>query len=242
MFDPAEVCRALVRLDDQTLWASDARREIVRVLVERWPDFDEAFRASIEARLRQGLPETLYLAALTGDVTGQIVSDHETLKVLGPIRAAGHRLASETLEALQAMEERLGTRPDPGLDVAEPLGGLVYVRGHPERLRELSDDEVLGEALRLQASDRLREGKVWALFCHDEPSRALRALRASPMAPAAWPPEVLDSFLRENAPADAAREQRQENAPRFRLRQPPHRPAASRTAGGALKALYHRCR
>lgn len=180
VFAPAEAVAALQMLDDPTFWVSGAHREIMRLLVLRWAEFDDQQSQAIEKRLREGMPRTLFRPDAYDDEQWGSVQDHAIFRRLARISTSGGQLSPQSAELLAAISTRHPSwQPGEGerdefLSWHESRSGPS---GHPQALASIDDSLLVEEALRRQQENRFEEGEIWRLLCQAEPDRALRALR-----------------------------------------------------------------
>lgn len=174
-FSPAEF------FQHGTFWVSDAHREIMRLLVLRWAEFDDEQRKAIERRFREGMPRTLFRPDAYDEDEWASVQDHAIYRRLTRISGSGGQLTSESAELLKAI---LARHPNwqPGEDERDEFLSWHESRsgpsGHPENLASIDDSTLVAEALRRQQENQFEEGETWRLLCQAEPDRALRALRS----------------------------------------------------------------
>ncbi len=75
-------------------------------------------------------------------------------------------------------------------------------RGHPERLSDASDEDLLSLEMQLQGSDWRGEGDVWRLLCDADPHRALRALASAPDDGDRRRPDAISALLAASGKVD----------------------------------------
>ena len=135
---------ALEGLDDRVFWASEARREITRLVQARWSDLPDLQRSWIEAKMRLGPPRRLARDATVTDDEWGVVRDYALFQLLDPVRSAGGALAPETLAELEGIRSR---HPDFGPRGSEDdevrSATIMTPRGHPERLSDAADEVLL---------------------------------------------------------------------------------------------------
>ncbi len=179
-FSPQEAAANILKLDQETFWASGAQVEIMRILVGRWTQFSDADRFAIEARLRQGVPRDLYRAdAFENDDEWNSIWDSSVYRRLKRIEQAGGALTAESRALLAEISARHpqwqpsdGDRDDFSTWHESHWGP----DGEPELLADIADDRLVKEAMRLQRERHFEQGDVWRVFCSADPERALRGL------------------------------------------------------------------
>ncbi len=179
-FTPREAAALVMSLKDETFWIGDAQVEIMRLLSDRWGEFDEDDKAKIEERLCRGIPRNLFELPLD-DTEWQSVLDSKIFRRICRIKSAGGKLAEVTEHVLRDIAQRhpnwtprLGDRDDFPVWIESGWGP----QGHPDRLAELTDDKLVQEALRLEREQHFEEDDIWRMFCGADPQRALRGLRS----------------------------------------------------------------
>ena len=90
VFESTAVAEGVAAVSDRDFWLSHARRETMRLLTERWTEFDPMARAAIEHRLAAGMPASLL--GIGDAVQIQTFIDRETFLRLHRISNAGHAL------------------------------------------------------------------------------------------------------------------------------------------------------
>ena len=194
---------ALEGLDDRVFWASEARREITRLVQARWSDLPEPQRSWIEAKMRLGPPRRLARDATVRDDEWGVVRDYALFQLLDPVRSAGGTLAPETLAELEGIRSRHPDFEPRGCEDDEVRSATIMTpRGHPERLSDAADEVLLSRALRLQETDWRGEGDVWRLLCAADPHRALRALVSTSDDGDRRRPEAVSALLAASGKVD----------------------------------------
>ena len=195
-FSPAEVAAVLGGLDDETVWLNDAGRELMHLLLARWPELEGPSRSELERRLRAGPPRSLAADPRRDEAAWVAVSDYMVFRVLGRLAAAGAALEPASAEALASIRAR---HPDldSGSVASDDAGARPEVMrgplGDTERLLGVADDGLVEEALRLQRTE-FRQSDVWAQLCTSDPGRAVRGVKLAPEADR-WSPAVLVPLL-----------------------------------------------
>lgn len=207
-YSAEEAGHCLVSLDDDTFWGSDSRVEVMRLMISRWHEFSDEARSSIEQRLREGIsrshfPDTAFDG---GEHEWEAVRQSSIFKRLKRIEAEAGTLVPASRQLLEEIaknhpqwEASEGDRDDFSVWHGKVRSGP---RGHPERLKELPDDELVSEAFRLQQEEYFKESDVWRQFCLIEPQRAFAALKLNGKT-GKWPFEGWQGLLTtiEKAPA-----------------------------------------
>lgn len=192
-FDAAEAKAGLAAVADRDFWLSHARRESMRLIAERWEQFDPVGRADIGNRIAGGMP-----AELLGEgdpARMQSFIDHETFTRLRRIQGAGHALGEDAARRLAEIE---AMHPDwvPGEGDRDDFGvwstGVMTwgPQGGVELLEGVAPDRLVRRAIEISEAEPMEQGEVWRLLCQNDPKRALTALLTSLDAgeaePGAW--------------------------------------------------------
>jgi len=205
--DGAAVAEGLAAVTDDDFWTNDARRELMRLLVERWDDLTPDARAAVEARIVAGIPPELL--TLEGDILRDH-TDHQTFTRLERLINAGRTLTQPTLDALAAIRARHpqwipgdGDRDDFGIWSS---GAMVTTgpQGNPQLLDGVGPDDLVARATEIAERDRMRQSDIWRSLCNAEPMRALAALEAGIAAGRAEPYEwrgLLHAAVQSEDPA-----------------------------------------
>jgi NAD-dependent SIR2 family protein deacetylase len=191
-FTSLEVAEYLATLDDDTFWIGNARVEIMRLIVTRWPGLATSERDRIEARIRIGVPRDLY-QDFDDENKWTSIHDSSIYRRLARLKGAGFELSAAGNEKLNEIASRHPSwRPSEGdrddfSSWHETWRGPI---GNPERLKGVADEQVVQAAFTLQREHSFDEGDVWRKFCASDPERALRGLvseaEAGRWEPAAW--------------------------------------------------------
>jgi hypothetical protein len=194
MFTAQDAAAALLKLEDNAFWGGDVQVEIMRLMTARWQAFNEAERASLEVRLRQGIPRILFpTEAFEDEEEWTSILDSSRYRRLQRIQATGGVLSPESVALLKDIKAKhpkwlpsTGDRDDFSVWHESSYGP----DGHPELLAHVADDALVKEAMRLQRERHFEEGDVWRVFCSADPDRALRGLKldgdAGNWRPEAW--------------------------------------------------------
>lgn len=205
-FDATVGAATLLALSDQEFWLGSFKRELMRLLVARWPGFSQADRDALEARLLSGPPRELFLEDPALDAEIVVISQLEATQRLGRIRNEGgvlsakaNRVVDERLVEHPAWRELTGERAEfsgwSEFHVGEQ-GDVGLLDGiTPERLVDAAHD--------LAERDPFNQGEIWRKFSTAEPERALAGLVAQAKANA-WPAWAWTPFFWAMAEIDNA--------------------------------------
>ena len=189
-----EATQVILGLSDNDFWDDDTQVEVMRLLVARWTQFDAQQRATLEGRLRGGIPAALYTEEAVADAErwASIVDD-SIYRRIHRIVAAGGAVSEESRTLLAEISAR-HPRWEAGSEDRDDFSMWHTERfgpdGHPELLTGIEDERLVQEALRLQQEQHFDEGDLWRVFCNADPERALRGLKhesdAGRWDPGAW--------------------------------------------------------
>jgi hypothetical protein len=180
-FTPDEAAAGILNLDHHLFWVTEAQVEIMRVLADRWMDFNPTDRSILETRLREGTPRDLFpLNSFEKEDEWRAIHDSSIFKRLKRIEAMGGTLAPESQTLLAEITARHPKwRAGPG--DRDDFHSWHEIRsgpsGHAELLDGIADDGLVKEAMRLQREQFFEEADIWRVFCSADPDRALRGLR-----------------------------------------------------------------
>jgi hypothetical protein len=182
VFDAAEASAGLAAVPDRDFWLSHARRESMRLIAERWEEFDPAARAEIGNRIAAGMPAELLGEGDPARIAFLI--DHETFLRLRRIRGAGHELGEDAARRLAELE---AMHPDWGAGEGDrddfgvwSTGSMTWgPQGDVELLEGVAPDRLVRRAIEISEADPMEQGEVWRLLCQNDPKRALAALLTS---------------------------------------------------------------
>lgn len=192
-YTPREAAASVLALDDQTFWNSEAQVEIMRLLTNRWSQWEQVDRNALEQRLCQGVPAHLFAEGIEfdGERWSSIVDD-SIFRRLKRIEGAGGVLSEAARTLLTQIAER-HPKWQPHAGDRDDFGSWHEMRsgpdGHPALLAEIADDHLVQEAFRLQQERQYDEGDLWRVFCSADPERALRGLKRESEA-GRWEPEA----------------------------------------------------
>jgi len=179
-FTSADVTHLLTALDDETYWVGSARVEIMRLIVSRWNTLEAADRETLELRIRGGVPRDIYIDGdLDFDARWKPIHDSSIYRRLARLESAGCQLSEAGRALLADISARnpswrpsKGDRDDFGTWFESSWGPS----GHPERLKDVLDEDLVQAAIGLQRERSFEESDVWRMLCASDPERALRAL------------------------------------------------------------------
>lgn len=179
--DGTAAAEGLAAISDDDFWTNDARRELMRLLVERWDDLPPDARTATENRIVAGIPAELL--TLEGDILRDH-TDHQTFTRLERLINAGRTLSQPTLDALASIRAR-HPQWTPGDGDRDDFGiwstGLMVTtgpQGNPQLLAGVGPDDLVARATEIAERDRMRQSDIWRSLCDAEPMRALAALEA----------------------------------------------------------------
>jgi hypothetical protein len=178
---PSEMLDALMALDDHDFWVSGAQVEIMKGLVARWDEFDPAARAQLEGRITAGMPRDIFEDGAFDEERWQAVRDNATYRRLSRLVAAGKALSQSGQDHLAEIAQR---HPNwaPSLGDRDDFHSWSETRTGPdgdvELLKDVPEERLLGEALRIEQERQFEQSDLWRQFCSSDPTRALRALLA----------------------------------------------------------------
>lgn len=176
-----DLATAIMDLDDYDFWLSGAQVELMRGLVARWDEFKPEARANIESRIRAGLPRELFETDTFDEERWQSVCDHAIYRRLSRLKAAGKRLSATSITLLREIAERHPQwRPSSGDRDDFHIWSETRVgpEGDVSLLKNVPDEKLVEEALRIESEQSFDQGELWRLFCSSDPDRAFRGLLA----------------------------------------------------------------
>jgi hypothetical protein len=181
VFPPEEAAIGALSLDQKIFWAPSAQVEIMRLLIGRWAQFSDAYRAALETRLRQGVPRDFYPAdAFESDQEWSSVWDSSVYRRLKRLERSGAVLSIESQRLLAEISAR-HAEWQPNANDRDDFHVWHESRwgpsGQPALLANIADDRLVKEAMRLQRERHYEQGDVWRVFCSADPTRALRGLQ-----------------------------------------------------------------
>ena len=85
---------AILKLDDEHFWNSYSQVELMRVLVQRWAQFNDRDRQNMEARLRAGVPRDFFRPdAFENEDEWISIWDSSTYRRLKRLQSGGNLLS-----------------------------------------------------------------------------------------------------------------------------------------------------
>lgn len=179
--DAADAVADILALDDRDFWVSGAQVEIMRLLIGRWDEFPADSRASIQNRVIDGIPRSIFPDNGASIEDWASIHDNASYRRLVRLREAGKSLSRKAIASLAAIERRnprwrpsLGDRDD-FHSWSESSSGP---QGRPEALADTHDERLVEDALRIQREHAWDQGDLWRLVCQSDPERAFRGLAA----------------------------------------------------------------
>ncbi|MFW8596038.1 hypothetical protein [Cribrihabitans neustonicus] len=172
---------AVMSLDDHEFWVSGAQVEIMRGLVERWDEFMPEARDQLEERINADIPRELFEDDAFDEAHWQSVRDNATYRRLSRLEAADKPISEASVNLLKEIAERHPEwRPSPGDrdDFHSWSETRTGPDGDVELLKDVPEEGLLGEALRIEQERQFDQSDLWRQFCSSDPSRAFRGLVA----------------------------------------------------------------
>jgi GNAT superfamily N-acetyltransferase len=170
----------LLSSEDALFWGLDYRREVMRLLAERWPEFAAPHRLALERRIAGNMPLTLFRKEIRKAPEIPTIIAHETFTRLSRLAAIAPGLSELGTDALRRVSEAhphwvaSGERDDFSSWSEERTGE----QGDPELLANIPQERLVEEATTVAERDPLNQGEIWRRFCRVEPERAFAGLRA----------------------------------------------------------------
>lgn len=195
----------LIDLPSGELFLTNSSVEVYRLIHARWTDFPSQKRHKILRRLREGPPRSWFREGAEVD---QYI-DRSRFDIFSNMVRDGFDIGPKARKLFADICARWPQwQPKP----AEQAGfhmwfeGPREVRGDPEKLAGVADNQLVAEARRITATADFMEGDSWQALCLSDPDRALRGLGAT-AANGDWPQEYWEQLLRSvSAYADAETE------------------------------------
>lgn len=174
-----EVHELLLSLGDQSFWSSDDQRGILLLIKQRWQDFSERMRRSLERRIESGPPRWGYQSK---DEYKLRKASHAAsrLRWLELSKCELSNAAKKSLNRLKKVDDRWTDKWAEGADDSlGPRGGMIAEVTEAQGLEQFSVTEILEEASRLTKEDfdELRHYKPFRGLVEEYPFKALSALR-----------------------------------------------------------------
>ena len=171
----------------------------------RWKDFPAQKRRKILRRLCEGPPRSWFRDGAKIDD----YLDRSRFDILSDMVRDGFDIGREAKKLLADIRARW---PQWQLKPAERAGFHIWqegpreIRGDPDKLRGIADDELVAKAREIASVTGFMEGDSWQGLCRSDPDRALRGLAAAAET-GDWPPVYWEQLLWSlTAYADAATE------------------------------------
>lgn len=166
----------LIDLPLGELFLTNSAVEVFRLLTSRWNELPPTKREQIEDRLSDGPPREW----LSEGIHGEEYADRLRFDILGQLEKHGFQLnakSNATLSAIRARRPQWVLRPEEqtGFHVWLSSSGYGEEKNDPGNLQGIDDEQLVGEAMRLDAAADFGDGSE---LCRVEPDRALRGLEA----------------------------------------------------------------
>lgn len=180
-FTADEAAAWLRSSDDERFWGLDYRREVMRLLAERWPEFSAEDRLALERRIADEMPLSLFREEVRASPEIPAIVDHETFTRLSRLAVTPPGLSEFGARKLAHIAEAhphwvaSGERDDFSSWSTERIGE----QGDPELLANIPHERLVQQAAAVAESDPMNQGEIWRRFCQVEPQRAFAGLRAT---------------------------------------------------------------
>jgi hypothetical protein len=187
------VADILMALPRGELFVTNSTVEVYRLLHQRWRDLTPDQHKRIEERIAEGPPADWFRA---GAEKGQII-DRCRFDLLGDLQRVGLDLTEKSKALFKEIAERW---PQWQLRPPEQAGfhiwheGVSRIVGDPEKLKDVTDDDLVAAAEKAAAEADFLEGDAWQALCQSDPPRALRGLSAQ-ASKGLWSAAAWDRFL-----------------------------------------------
>jgi hypothetical protein len=195
----------LIGLPSGELFLTNSSVEVYRLIHTRWKDFPAQKRRKILRRLCEGPPRSWFRDGAKIDD----YLDRSRFDILSDMVRDGFDIGREAKKLLADIRARW---PQWQLKPAERAGFHIWqegpreIRGDPDKLRGIADDELVAKAREIASVTGFMEGDSWQGLCRSDPDRALRGLAAAAET-GDWPPVYWEQLLWSlTAYADAATE------------------------------------
>jgi hypothetical protein len=183
----------LINLPSGELFLTNSSVDVYRLIRARWNDFPAEKRRKILHRLCEGPPRNWFREGAEVDR----YLDRSRFDILSDMVHDGFDIGREANKLLVEIRIRWPQwQPKP----AEQAGFHVWhegpreIRGDPEKLRGVADNELVAEARKIIAAADFMEGDSWQGLCRSDPDRAMRGLAAAAKS-GDWPPEYWEQLL-----------------------------------------------
>lgn len=168
----------LIGLPSGELFLTNSTVEVYRLIRERWRDFPSQKQHRILRRLCEGPPRTWFREG--AEIDRYI--DRSRFDIFSDMTRDGLDIGTKARKLLVAIHARWPQwQPKP----AEQAGFHIWhegprdIRGDPNKLDGVPDNELVSEAKKIAAAAKFMEGDSWQGLCVSDPDRALRGLHAA---------------------------------------------------------------
>ena len=174
-----EAYELLAGLNDEVFWSSEDQRGILLLLKQRWQDFSNRMRRSLERRIEAGPPHWEYQSEEEYELRkGSHAASRLRWLELNECQLS--KPAQRSLNRLKRVDSRWTDKWAEGADDSlGPKGGMIAEVTDAQGLEQFSITEILDEADRLTKEDfdELRHYKPFRGLVEDHPFKALSTLR-----------------------------------------------------------------
>ena len=190
---PSTVAEMIMALPRGELFVTNSSVEVYRLLHGRWRDLTPNQRKQIEDRIAEGPPSDWFREGAEIDR----IIDRCRFDLLGDLQRIGLDLTAKSKTLLKEIADRW---PQWQLRPPEQAGfhiwheGTSGIVGDPDKLKDVSDDELVAAAEKAAAEADFLEGDAWQALCQSDPPRALRGLAAQ-ASKGRWSGAAWDRFL-----------------------------------------------
>lgn len=187
------VAGILMALPQGELFLTNSTVEVYRLLHQRWRDLTPEQRQAIEERITDGPPTDWFREEAETDR----IIDRCQFDLLGDLQRAKLDLTEKSKALFKRIAERW---PKWQLPPAEQAGfhiwheGASGIVGDPDKLKGITDDELVAAGEKAAAQADFLEGDAWQALCQSDPPRALRGLEAQANK-RLWAASAWDRFL-----------------------------------------------
>lgn len=176
-----DVAAVLGSLDDTSFWSEELRREVMRLMVERWADLPSGARDIIEARLTARIPTTMLYTDGESEERIEAIRDRATFLRFSRLEGTATGLGAAGRTALANIRAQhpgwdagAGDRADFGFWSDSRMGD----QGDPSLLKDTAVERLVIEAQRIAEEDPLDQGEIWRKYVRADPHRAFEGLVA----------------------------------------------------------------
>lgn len=187
------VAGILMALPQGELFLTNSTVEVYRLLHQRWRDLTPEQRQAIEERITDGPPTDWFRE----EAETERIIDRCRFDLLGDLQRAKLDLTEKSKAFFKQIAERW---PKWQLSPAEQAGFHIWhegangIVGDPDKLKGVTDDELVAAAEKAAAEADFLEGDAWQALCQGDPPRALRGLEAQANK-RLWSASAWDRFL-----------------------------------------------